>query len=136
MAVPRIRYIIEIFQNANLISDVIVFTEWINAISNSDQFQAGFLERRFRSEFMPAFNTWLNGSRPNSPDSLPSGSPFVLPEYSLIKYNESTRLENEANQAFNKGSDANENGDQYIAMTVLFATLFGEANNYHHLPLF
>ncbi|HUU74701.1 MAG TPA: hypothetical protein VMW63_01275 [Methanoregulaceae archaeon] len=107
--------------NSQLIIDVQLYTSWVNAVSKDDHIQAKFIEERFREEFRPAFEAWIAQPSNDPKNPIPAGSPFDLPEYALSKYDESIRLEEEATAAFNKGKDANENGDFYILNTVLFA---------------
>ena len=105
--------------NSQEIVDVQVFLSWVNAVSKNDSVQANFIQERFRDEFRPAFNAWIATANETNP--IPAGTPFELPEYSLAKYNESARLEEQATASFNSGKDANTNGDMYISNTVLFA---------------
>jgi hypothetical protein len=105
--------------NSLVIIDVQVFSSWVDAVSNDDQKRAQFFKERFRDEFMPAFNAWI--AKANKTNPIPAGTPFELPEYSLAKFNESARLEEQATATFNSGKDANTNGDMYISNTVLFA---------------
>jgi hypothetical protein len=105
--------------NSQVIIDVQIFSSWVDAVSNGDQKRATFLKERFRDEFKPAFNTWI--AMANETNPIPAGTPFSLPEYTLAKFNESARLEEQATASFNSGKDANANGDLYISNTVLFA---------------
>jgi hypothetical protein len=100
-------------------TDVQVFLRWIDAVDSGDVREANFLKQRFREEFKPAFEAWI--AEANTTNPIPPGTPFQLPEYSIAKYKESALLEEKAKVAFNKGNDANENGDLYISNTVLFA---------------
>lgn len=107
--------------NSLVIIDVQLYVDWVDAISRGDQVRADFIEERFRDEFRPAFEAWIGiaGEDPENP--IPPGTPFSLPEYTLSEYKESTLLEENATVAFNRGKDANQNGDSYISNTVLFA---------------
>jgi hypothetical protein len=92
---------------------------WVDAERKDDPIEAEFIKERFREEFKPAFEAWI--AMANSTNLIPAGTPFDLPEYSVTKYNESALMEEKATAAFNKGKDANTNGDLYISNTVLFA---------------
>jgi len=109
--------------NSQVIIDVQLYLSWVDAKSKGDQIQADFIEERFRDEFRPAFEAWiaLAGEDPDNP--IAPGSPFDLPEYTVARYNESILLEENATAAFNRGKDANQNGDSYISNTVLFAII-------------
>lgn len=105
--------------NADVIVDVQTFLAWVDAVSSGETQQADFIRLRFREEFKPAFEAWIAEATPDHP--VPPGTPFALPEYKNKAYQNSTRLEEEASAAFQRGKDANQNGDLYIANTVLFA---------------
>ena len=109
--------------NSQVIIDVQLYLSWVDAISQGDRIQADFIEERFRDEFRPAFEAWiaLAGEDPENP--IPPGSPFDLPEYTVARYDESYLLEEKATAAFDRGKDANQNGDSYISNTVLFAII-------------
>lgn len=87
-------------------------------MSENDTVRADFLEERFRDEFLPAFNAWLNLSIDGS---RPPGSPFELPEYQIESYKESDRLLENASASFERAKEANQISDNYILTTVLFA---------------
>ena len=105
--------------NSEVIVDVQLFTSWVNAMSKGDTLQAKFIEERFRKEFIPAFEAWKAQASKENP--IPAGTPLSLPEYTLTKYDESIQLEEQASSAFTRGKEANQNGDNYISQTVLFA---------------
>lgn len=105
--------------NTQVIIDVQLFMDWVDAVRKNDPIQAEFIKERFREEFKPAFEAWV--AQANATNPIPPGTPFDLPEYSVAKYDESALLEDNATAAFNKGKDANTNGDIYISNTVLFA---------------
>jgi len=95
------------------------FLRWVDAVDTGNLKEATFLRQRFSEEFKPAFEAWI--AKADATNPVPPGSPFKLPEYKIAKYHEAAVLEEKATAAFNKGNDANENGDLYIANTVLFA---------------
>jgi hypothetical protein len=118
--------------------DVEVFLDWLQAIRDEggpaaiqQQQQgggsyepdpntlSGFIAIRFRDEFRPAFDAWL-ASRPlSNPDAL--GTPFEHPEYSNASEQASQRLAAEAEQHTLDARAANDRGDNYVLLTVLFA---------------
>ena len=100
-------------------TDIGIFANWINAFATGNQELATFYEERFRDEFKPAFEAWLATDPRNNP-AAPS-SPFVMPEYQLSKAQEAERLETEAEQMFAKGTEANQQSDDYILNTVILA---------------
>ena len=100
--------------------DVGLFVFWITAMSENNTELANFIEERFREEFRPAFYSWLN-KVDTSAGEVPPGSPFELPEYQLENMKESKIYLEKAEEAFEKGSEANSINDRYISTTVLFA---------------
>jgi hypothetical protein len=100
--------------------DIQLFSDWVAAVSQKDARRADFLRARFREEFRPAFEAWL-GSVPKG--TIPAGTPFTLPEYSLAARHESDRLVAEAEVHFAAANDANQTGDNFVLTTVLFATV-------------
>jgi hypothetical protein len=105
--------------NSQVIIDVQLYLSWVDAVRKGDQTEAQFIRERFRNEFKPSFEAWI--AEANSTTPIPLGTPFDRPEYSIAKYKESALLEENATAAFQQGTDANENSDMYISITVLFA---------------
>lgn len=106
--------------DADLQIDVAVFLEWIDATAAEDTRLAQFYEDRFREEFKPAFEEWI-ASRPLE-DPEAADTPFALSSYRLENAVEAERLRAESAVA---GSIARENSqiaDNYVFVTVLFAT--------------
>jgi len=100
--------------------DVNLFTDWVAARAADDDRLADFLANRFREEFRPAFEAWLEQPRI---DGIPEGTPFDRPEYILEKRVESQELEKQATEYFEEGKEANQTGDNYILVSVLFASV-------------
>lgn len=106
--------------DADLQIDVAVFLEWIDATAAEDKRLARFYEDRFRDEFKPAFEEWI-ASRPLE-DPEAAATPFALSSYRLANAVEADRLRAESAVA---GAIARENSqiaDNYVFVTVLFAT--------------
>ncbi len=99
--------------------DVNVFTDWVAAKAAGDQRLADFLEQRFRVEFVPAFEAWLELPRINN---IPEGTPFTLPEYVLAERERSDQLADDAGAYFEAAKDANQTGDNFVLIGVLFAS--------------
>ncbi|MCD1295056.1 hypothetical protein CUJ83_08605 [Methanocella sp. CWC-04] len=107
--------------NTNVIIDVTLFLQWVDAVSSNDTLRADFLKSRFRDEFRPAFEAWLALAGTGVEDNIPPKSPFSLPEYEVREGLESIRLSEAASAAFDRGRKANEIADSYILDTVFFA---------------
>ena len=101
--------------------DVTLFTEYAAAVAGDDAELAAFLEARFRDEFRPAFTAWLATDPLVSPDAPPS--PFEMDEYVLATREEATALAAEAEEAGQAARDANQRGDNYVLLGVLFASV-------------
>src|SRR5213592_400713 len=61
--------------------DIATFVQWTNAHVAGDDELAGFYQRRFRSEFQPAFDAWL-ATKPFTSPSAPL-TPFAMPQYKV-----------------------------------------------------
>lgn len=99
--------------------DIGLFTNWINAYATGNTELTEFYEKRFRPEFLPAFEAWIETHPATNPDAPPS--PFSMPEYKLEKAIEAERLEEEAGNTFDTGVEANQTSDNYILNTVILA---------------
>jgi hypothetical protein len=108
--------------NSLSIVDVQLFTAWVAATGDDDTVRSDFLRERFRDEFRPAFDAWL-ASVPDSRKTIPEGTPFDRPEYQLAARAESERLSEEAADHVAASREANQRGDNFILVTVLFASV-------------
>jgi len=104
--------------NRQILVDVDVFINWLDAIDSGNQRLAEALYERMRAEFRPAFDAWL---ATGSPGEIPSGTPFDLAEYESLR--EADRLEAEAAASFDEGREANQIGDNFVLAAVLFASV-------------
>jgi hypothetical protein len=100
--------------------DIGLFVQWIDADASGDAKLARFYERRFRTEFRPAFAAWL-ATRPKTNPKSPL-TPFAMPQYRLAEATESTRLNTDAGVRANAAEVANERSNDYVLAVVLFAT--------------
>lgn len=118
--------------------DVQTFLQWLQAVNNERAAGAqpiapeggyvpdptklsGFLYERFRPEFVAAFDAWV-ATRPLTNPAAP-GTPFEMPEYRLAATAEADRLDSAADEAAVRARAANERGDSYVMVTVLFASV-------------
>jgi len=101
--------------------DIGLFTNWINAYANNNQDLANFYEERFRPEFIPAFEAWLETKPAQNPDAPPS--PFSMTEYRLSEQEKADLLSIEADQLSGDAVVANDVSDQYILNTVFLASV-------------
>jgi hypothetical protein len=117
--------------------DISTFTNWLNAVqadsragdiqlpSNAADYQpdpetlSGFLFLRFRDEFKPAVNSWLQ-TKPFTDLNAPP-SPLDMPEYELAARDTAEELQGGADEASQKARDANQTSDDYVISAVLAA---------------
>src|SRR5262249_11968999 len=78
-------------------------------------------QRRFRPEFMPAFQTWLAGDPLNNPDA--ESSPWREPQYRVANLERSMELDKQGDEHFDEAKEATEHTDNYVLTTVFFATV-------------
>lgn len=100
--------------------DVSVFSQWVNAYAARDTRLADFYFERFRAEFKPAVNAWL-ATKPLQNPGAPA-SPFSMPEYKLAATVRADDLRNTAEDRNSQALRANQNSDNYVLLTVLFAS--------------
>ena len=95
--------------------DVATFIQWVDARAHGDGRLARFYRARFREEFRPAFDSWLDD--PAAPET-----PFAMPQYRTAASDEAERLEATAAAASDRAKEANERAGSYMLAVVLFAT--------------
>ena len=74
--------------------DVALFTQWVDAYAREETELADFYRKRFRPEFVPAFDAWV-ATRPRKNPGAPL-SPFAMPQYKLAATTMADRLEAKA----------------------------------------
>jgi hypothetical protein len=117
--------------------DVISFTTWLEAAqaegilakasdpnrpyTPDPKTLSGFLFERFRPEFKVAVDAWI-ATRPRvNPDAPPT--PFAMPQYQLAASKDAARLEQQAETQSATARAANQRSDNYVLMTIMFATV-------------
>jgi hypothetical protein len=101
--------------------DLLNFNRWLEVTTEGNQTLADLYVRRFRPEFLPAFEAWLASDPFNNPAA--EASPLREPEYKVADLEESDRLEREGTKHFELGKEATENTDSYVLTTVFFAAV-------------
>jgi hypothetical protein len=105
--------------NAQTQVDVATFTQWIDAYARKQTRLADFYFARFRPEFRPAVNAWIE-SHPLRNPGAPL-TPFAMPQYRLAAKAEAERLEAAA-EAFSTTARRNvQRATNYVLAVVLFA---------------
>jgi hypothetical protein len=80
-----------------------------------------FNERLFRDDFKLLIDDWVALDPLNNPDA--PKTPFELEGAIDLYMAESMRFEDIASEKFNEGKEANQNNDNWILATVLFASV-------------
>lgn len=101
--------------------DVGLFTNWVNAYVDNKSELEKFYRDRFRQEFKPAFEAWVNSHPRTNPDAAPS--PFQLPEYRLAQKDKAAQLEDEAAQDVREAQAANQVSGDYVRNALILATV-------------
>jgi hypothetical protein len=107
--------------NAKQAVDVGLFVAYVEARSTEDEELAAFLEERFRHEFRPAFDAWVALDPLTNPDA--PASPLAMDEYVIAEQIEAEELAATADLRGQQARDANQTGDDYVLVTVLFASV-------------
>lgn len=105
-----------------LIIDVTIFEQYVDAYAAGDEKLRDFYLERARDEFRPALDAWIALEPVNNPEDTP-GTPFELPQYRLQAEDEAERLEREAVDSFQLALRDNQRADNYVLLTVLFASV-------------
>ena len=116
--------------------DIGMFTEFITAYNEGNQQMMDFIMQRFRPEMKPAVEAWLATDPLNNYDAPPS--PFAMKEYVSAAQTESDRLLKVAEQNFQDAKKANQTSDNYVLLTVVFASVLffcGISTNFESFPI-
>jgi hypothetical protein len=97
-----------------------LFTGWLAAKAADREKLAKLYEGRLPAEFRLAFDVWLEQRRVGG---NPAGTPFDQPEHEVPMRDERREREKQAAQYFAQGKEANQTGDNYILVSVLFASV-------------
>ena len=98
-----------------------VFSQWLNASDAGKTKLAAIYERRFRPEFRVAFQAWLKTDPFNDPNAPPG--PLFMSEYVQATAQQAAVHEAQATALIAAGEEANDDGDRYVLLTVIFATV-------------
>jgi hypothetical protein len=101
--------------------DVGLWVRYVAAHSEKNQELVDFLAQRFPPELKAANDAWL-ASNPLTNPSAPK-SPFAMPEYVLPSLQEADRLRGLADQSAEEAKNANQRSDNYVLLTVIFASV-------------
>jgi hypothetical protein len=122
------------------IADVVLWNQWINDVNAERDADPSLpppgpdyvptpgsrseaTVRRFRREFVPAFESWLESDPFVDPTAPPV--PFVDPHYVLTQDKEAERRVAEAERLRAISDDAEDTARQYVALAVAYAAVLG-----------
>ena len=103
------------------IDDLLYFNHWLDAREAGDEKLAEIYRRRFRPEFVPAFQAWM-AQRPFDHQGAIAG-PLYMPEYRSADQARSLELHAAADEHYEHGSQAKLVADRYILATVFMAAV-------------
>jgi hypothetical protein len=107
--------------NQEKMYNALTVNEWLKAEAHRETAIADLFERRFLTEFRPAFEAWKKTDPVHNPKA-PAG-PMAMPEFRNGHAVESTAKNREATDLFEQGTRARERADAYICVTVFLATV-------------
>jgi hypothetical protein len=101
--------------------DASMFISFMNAKNEGNDRQEAFLFKRFRPEMKKAVDAWLKMDPFNNPKAPPG--PFKMAEYVQPELEQAKRHDERFAQEHAAAERANQNGDTYVLLTVLFASV-------------
>ncbi len=101
--------------------DATMFISYMQARFEQNQAMENFLRQRFRPEMKTAVEAWLNQGATTNLSAPPS--PLHLAEYVQKEITEINRLEAIAGEAQGRAQQARQASDNYVLLTVLFASV-------------
>ena len=101
--------------------DLLNFNRWVEVNTEGNQQLADLYQRRFRPEFLPAFEAWIASDPVNNPTA--EYSPLREPQYRVANLERAKELDKQGDEHFVEGKNATEHTDSYVFTTVFFATV-------------
>jgi hypothetical protein len=101
--------------------DASTFNAWFIAFTLNSPQKEAIAVRRFRPQFLVAFNAWMATDPLHNPHAPPG--PTYMPQYKLPAQAQASALDNEATTKFNSGNDAATTSDNYVRITVFLAAV-------------
>jgi hypothetical protein len=109
------------YANQERLYNASTVVEWLEAEAHGDKKLTDLFERRFLPEFRPAFEAWKKTDPLNNPNA-PAG-PQLMAEYRSVKTEAAARLNDQATEAFERGTKGRQYADEYVRATVTLATV-------------
>jgi hypothetical protein len=103
------------------IDDLLYFNGWLDARQSGNAPLAAIYRRRFRPEFVPAFDAWIAQRPFTNPKAI--AGPLYMPQYRPVEVARARTLDDAADDLYQEGTQAKANDDHYILSTVFFAAV-------------
>jgi hypothetical protein len=103
------------------LGDALTFNAWLGAHALGNPSAEAVAVRRFRPEFVPAFDAW-QATNPDTNPKAPPG-PQSMPEYKQPDRLHAAALKAKAEVLTAKSSDQGQTGDDYVRTTVYLASV-------------
>jgi hypothetical protein len=101
--------------------DASTFNAWFTAYTLNSPQKEAIAIRRFRPQFLVAFNAWMATDPLTNPKAPPG--PTYMPEYQVPAQTQANAEDNAADVKFNIGNQAAQTGDDYVRITVFLAAV-------------
>jgi hypothetical protein len=101
--------------------DASTFNAWFIAFTLNSPQKEAIAIRRFRPQFLVAFNAWMATDPLHNPHAPPG--PTYMPQYKLPVQAQANALDNQADAKFNAGNAGALTGDNYVRITVFLAAV-------------
>lgn len=103
------------------IDDLLYFDGWLEARESGNAELTRMYRRRFRPEFVPAFEAWMAQRPFTNQEAVPG--PLYVPQYRSSDLERSAELHAVADDHHAEGTQAKINADRYILATVFMAAV-------------
>jgi hypothetical protein len=113
--------------------DAANFNAWFAAYLAGNKRGERVAEKRFRNQYDVAFRAWL-ATKPFTNPGAPKG-PQYMPQYKPTGAALAHRLDRRADAYYAEGESAASNGDNYIRVTVILASVLFIVGISSHFPL-
>ena len=104
-----------------ILIDAYLFVNWFYAIRTEDAVYQEFMESMLSNQLGVAADAWMDTDPVHNPTA--PETPFDMPEYSNEPMKESDALDEYAGVKVGEAKESNQNSDNYVLLSVLFATV-------------
>ena len=101
--------------------DASTFNSWFSAYVVGNKTAMAIAQRRFRLEFLVAFNAW-RATHPDTNENAPKG-PTFMPEYKQPDAVKAAAFDKSADEKYAEGQTAGSDADDYVRIAVYLATV-------------